>query len=85
MPYNRGMKDLDILLPFGLPPPDTARDLIRECRAPSLAMLLARGAPQGPGLPPAIAAQLPVGRRRVERGRTRAEPALEQVEHRRRG
>lgn len=46
MPYNRGMKDLDILLPFGLPPPDAARDLIRECRAPSLAMLLARGALQ---------------------------------------
>jgi hypothetical protein len=42
--YNRGMNDLDILLPFGLPPPDTARDLIRECRTPALAMLLARGA-----------------------------------------
>ena len=52
MPYNRGMKDLDILLPFGLPPPDTARDLIRECRAPSLAMLLARGAPQSRAVDP---------------------------------
>jgi hypothetical protein len=40
--YNRGMNDLDILLPFGLPPPDTARDLIRECRAPALAALLSR-------------------------------------------
>ena len=42
--YNRGMKHLDILLPFGLPPPDTARDLIRECKAPALAMLLSRTA-----------------------------------------
>jgi hypothetical protein len=48
--YNRGMNHLDILLPFGLPPSDTARDLIRECRAPALATLLSRtgaGAPQG--------------------------------------
>jgi hypothetical protein len=42
--YNRGMNHLDILLPFGLPPPDTARDLIRECRAPALAALLSRTA-----------------------------------------
>jgi hypothetical protein len=40
--YNRGMNHLDILLPFGLPPSDTARDLIRECRAPALATLLSR-------------------------------------------
>ncbi|HEY4316548.1 MAG TPA: hypothetical protein VGN04_02995 [Herbaspirillum sp.] len=44
MAYNRGMNDLDILLPFGLPPPDTARDLIRECQTPALATLLARSA-----------------------------------------
>jgi hypothetical protein len=36
------MNHLDILLPFGLPPVDTARDLIRECHAPALAMLLSR-------------------------------------------
>ena len=46
--YNRAMNELDILLPFGLPPPDTARDLIRECRTPALASLLSRtGAPHG--------------------------------------
>src|ERR1700693_6357758 len=46
--YNRAMNDLDILLPFGLPPPDTARDLIRECHTPALASLLSRtGAPHG--------------------------------------
>ncbi|MDB5775872.1 MAG: signal peptide protein [Herbaspirillum sp.] len=44
MAYNRGMNALDILLPFGFPPPDTARDLIRECRTPALATLLSRGA-----------------------------------------
>ncbi|RXZ32485.1 hypothetical protein D9O50_17275 [Oxalobacteraceae bacterium CAVE-383] len=46
------MNNLDILLPFGLPPPDTARDLIRECRAPALATLLARGALQRQAVDP---------------------------------
>jgi hypothetical protein len=50
--YNRGMNHLDILLPFGLPPPDTARDLIRECRAPALAMLLARSTMQRQSVDP---------------------------------
>lgn len=37
------MNHLDILLPFGLPQAEMARDLLRECRAPALAMLLGRG------------------------------------------
>lgn len=40
--YNRGMNQLDILLPFGLPPADLAKDLLRQCNTPALAMLLAR-------------------------------------------
>ena len=42
LPYNRGMSHLDILLPFGLPPPELASDLLRALKAPSLAMLLGR-------------------------------------------
>ncbi len=38
------MKHLTILLPFGLPPADTASALIREVRAPALATLLSRAA-----------------------------------------
>ncbi|MFL9925885.1 hypothetical protein PQR62_16530 [Herbaspirillum lusitanum] len=37
------MNQLDILLPFSLPPAPMARDLLRQCKAPALAMLLARG------------------------------------------
>jgi hypothetical protein len=40
--YNPGMNQLDILLPFGLPPSDLAKDLLRQCNTPSLARLLAR-------------------------------------------
>jgi hypothetical protein len=54
MAYNRGMNDIDILLPFGLPPPDTARALIRECRAPALAALLARASQPAPPGPQAV-------------------------------
>lgn len=36
------MSHLDILLPFSLPPAELARDLLRECKTPALAMLLAR-------------------------------------------
>jgi hypothetical protein len=36
------MKQLDLLLPFSLPPAELARDLLRAVQAPSLAMLLAR-------------------------------------------
>lgn len=40
--YNHGMSQLDILLPFGLPPPEFAKDLLQQCKTPSLALLLAR-------------------------------------------
>ena len=36
------MNHLDILLPFGLPQTELARDLLRQCQAPALATLLAR-------------------------------------------
>lgn len=42
LPYNRGMTQLDLLLPFAMPPGEMARDLLRELKMPSLAMLLAR-------------------------------------------
>lgn len=51
MSYNRSlMSDLDILLPFGLPPPELAPDLIRQLKTPALAALLgrARRVPQAP-------------------------------------
>lgn len=35
------MSHLDILLPFGLPPAELAADLLRECKTPALAALLA--------------------------------------------
>ncbi|MBP0599517.1 hypothetical protein J8I26_15475 [Herbaspirillum sp. LeCh32-8] len=37
------MNQLDILIPFALPPAELARDLLRQCKAPALAMLLGRG------------------------------------------
>jgi hypothetical protein len=36
------MTQLDLFLPFGLPPPEMARDLLRELKTPALATLLAR-------------------------------------------
>ncbi len=36
------MKHVDILLPFGLPPTELARDILRDCHAPALATLLSR-------------------------------------------
>lgn len=36
------MTQLDLLFPFALPPQELARDLLRELKAPSLALLLAR-------------------------------------------
>lgn len=39
------MNQLDILIPFALPPAELARDLLRQCQAPALAMLLGRGKP----------------------------------------
>ncbi|RAN48390.1 signal peptide protein [Herbaspirillum rubrisubalbicans] len=37
------MNQLDILIPFALPPAELARDLLRQSHAPELAMLLGRG------------------------------------------
>jgi hypothetical protein len=42
LPYNPGMTQLDLLLPFGLPPQEMAHDLLRELKTPAVAMLLAR-------------------------------------------
>jgi hypothetical protein len=42
MKYNRGMNQLTLVLPFALPPPELARDLLRALQAPALAALLAR-------------------------------------------
>lgn len=42
LPYNRGMSHIEILLPFGLPPPELAPDLIRQLKAPALSTLLGR-------------------------------------------
>lgn len=40
--YNPGMNQLTLVLPFALPPPELARDLLRALQAPALAALLAR-------------------------------------------
>lgn len=39
------MTQLELLFPFSLPPQELARDLLRELKAPSLALLLARAQP----------------------------------------
>ncbi|MNR92452.1 cofactor-independent phosphoglycerate mutase [compost metagenome] len=43
LPYNRGMTQLALLLPFALPQKEMARDLLRELKTPALATLLGRG------------------------------------------
>ena len=40
--YNLGMTDITLALPFALPPPELAKDLIRALQTPALAMLLTR-------------------------------------------
>ena len=40
--YNRGMTQLDILLPFGLPPTELSADLLKELDTPALAALASR-------------------------------------------
>ncbi len=42
MAYNRGMDHLTVVLPFALPPPELASDLVRAMQAPALAALLTR-------------------------------------------
>jgi hypothetical protein len=39
------MSHLDILVPFGLPPKELARDIVHHLQAPALATLLAKGQP----------------------------------------
>lgn len=43
MPYNFAMSHLDILVPFGLPPAELARDIVRALQAPALSALLSYG------------------------------------------
>jgi hypothetical protein len=40
--YNGGMNHLTLVLPFALPPPELATDLVRALQAPALAALLSR-------------------------------------------
>lgn len=42
MPYNRRMTNLEIIVPFALPPAEHAKDLLATLQAPALARLLAR-------------------------------------------
>jgi hypothetical protein len=42
MPYNLGMTEITLALPFALPPPELANDLLRALQAPALAALLTR-------------------------------------------
>ena len=42
------MNQLTVLIPFALPPAELARDLLRQTRAPALAMLLARASQAAP-------------------------------------
>jgi hypothetical protein len=42
MAYNLAMTEISLVLPFGLPPPELANDLIRALQAPALAALLTR-------------------------------------------
>lgn len=42
MAYNRTMTELTLVLPFALPPPELALDLLRVLQAPALAALLSR-------------------------------------------
>ncbi len=44
MPYNVGMIDLTLVLPFSLPPAELGADLLRALQAPKLAALLPRSA-----------------------------------------
>lgn len=40
MPYNGAMSYLEIILPFGIPPASLAKELVKQMKTPSLAMLL---------------------------------------------
>lgn len=42
MPYNLAMNQLTLVLPFALPPPELAADLLRAMQTPALAALISR-------------------------------------------
>ena len=42
MPYNAGMTQITLVLPYALPPPELAQDLVRNLQVPALAALLSR-------------------------------------------
>jgi hypothetical protein len=42
MPYNLGMTEITLALPYALPPPEMATDLLRALKMPALAALLSR-------------------------------------------
>ena len=42
MPYNLGMTEITLALPYALPPPEMATDLLRALKMPALASLLTR-------------------------------------------
>ena len=48
MPYNAGMTQITLVLPFALPPPALAPDLVRALQAPALAALLTRSSLRAP-------------------------------------
>ena len=48
MPYNAGMTQLTLVLPFSLPPAELATDLVRALQATALAALLSRTSSHAP-------------------------------------
>ncbi len=44
MPYNAGMTQITLVLPYALPPAELAQDLVRALNTPALAALLSRAA-----------------------------------------
>ncbi|MEJ7807646.1 MAG: hypothetical protein WKG03_17190, partial [Telluria sp.] len=42
MPYNAGMTQITLVLPYALPPAELAQDLVRALKTPALAALLSR-------------------------------------------
>lgn len=59
LPYNRRMTNLEILVPFALPPAEHARDLLAALQAPSFARLLSRASQSARQSHDAFASSLP--------------------------
>jgi hypothetical protein len=59
MSYNVGMTDITLVLPFALPPPELAPDLVRALQAPGLAALLSRTSSDRPTVADPDARALP--------------------------